>query len=187
MKKTWIVLLIAIASSAKGQTAPSQISVKTTLCEIKAHPENFEHKVVEFSATASHGFEDSMVEDRNCRWNDNDNPGVWMDFGGTAKTDTMYCCGPTIGTSRSKPLVIDGIEIPLEEDDLFKQFNARLHPQPSQRRGGSTVRATLRGMMFVHQETENGRTFWAGYGHMGCCLLFVVSKVVALDPAVPKH
>lgn len=70
-----------------------------------------------------------MVESTECPWAISENPGVWLDFGGTAKTDTMYCCGPTIGTRRSQPLSVDGINLPLVEDELFRKFYARLHSQ----------------------------------------------------------
>jgi hypothetical protein len=167
--------------------AQTEQPIKTTLCDIKAHPENYQHKLVEFTTVASHGFEDSMVEDATCAWTKNNNPGVWLDFGGKAKTDTMYCCGPTIGATRPDILKVDGIELPLVDDDVFEQFNARLHPQHSPKRDSVYVRATMRGVVFAQyvgiMGTNGTPKRWSGYGHMGCCMLFVVTQVVGVDPA----
>jgi len=53
--------MLAMASAtAQSRAQSSEAPLQVSLCEIKAHPENF---LVEFTATASHGFEDSMVED----------------------------------------------------------------------------------------------------------------------------
>lgn len=176
---------LALALPPEKAKAPGEdMPIRATLCEIKAHPEQFQHKLVQFTAVASHGFEDSMVESADCVWTVADNPGVWLEYGGTAKTDTMYCCGPTVGTRRSQPLRIDGMDVPLVENDAFGELNARLHPARPARRGSDLVRATMQGRIFARQEALNGRKFWAGYGHMGCCMLFVLTRVVDVDPAV---
>src|SRR5580698_6295844 len=77
--------------------------LEVSLCEVKAHPEKFLHKLVEVTATASHGFEDSMVEDSRCPW-PGSGPGVWMEYGGTRSTDTMYCSGFSPKPDREKAL-----------------------------------------------------------------------------------
>ena len=177
------LIIILLATAAIDAQKPSfEAPIETTLCAVRAHPEHFQHKLVEFTAIASHGFEDSMVESDDCPWAVRGNPGVWLEYGGTAKTDTMYCCGPTIGTRRDKPLRIDGIDLPLVEDDLFRQFDTRLHLQHAPQRDSDLVRATMRGRIFARQESVNGRKLWEGYGHMGCCILFVLDQVVAVDP-----
>jgi hypothetical protein len=186
MRSACLLFLFSLSTAAlHGQTPAAEVPIKTTLCEIKKDPAAFHHKLVEFTATASHGFEDSMVEDIHCRWTDNNNPGVWLEYGGTAKTDTMYCCGPTIGTSRPKPLQIDGIDLPLIEDKQFEVFNARLHPPPKPR-VSALVTASMVGRIFAAQEKINGRRLWSGYGHMGCCMLFVVTQVLSVDPTPPS-
>jgi hypothetical protein len=83
-----VIGLVPAQTHAQHPEAPLRVS----LCDVKAHPENFLHKLVEFSAIASHGFEDSMVEDSRCSWPYR-GPGVWMEYGGKRSTATMYCCG----------------------------------------------------------------------------------------------
>lgn len=173
--------LMPMLSAAQHAEVPLRVS----LCDIKAHPENYLHKLVEFTATASHGFEDSMVEDSRCAWPEL-GPGVWMEYGGKRSTATMYCCGVSPRADRDDILKVEGIRLDLVHDEIFRAFDKRLHP-PKQR-PSVTVRATLRGRVFARYEgiagTQQGLA-WRGYGHMDCCMLFVVTQVVSLDPPRP--
>jgi hypothetical protein len=168
---------------AQIQAQHPEVPLRVSLCDIKAHPENFLHKLVEFSAIASHGFEDSMVEDNRCSWPDR-GPGVWMDYGGKRSTATMYCCGVSARSDRNDTLTVDGISLDLVNDDVFRKFDMLLHPQHPKKRSSDTVRATLRGRVFAKFEGIMGtqqNPEWRGYGHMDCCMLFVVTQVVSVD------
>lgn len=178
------VILITCLRPAHSQTPTPDVMIRVSLCEIKAHPEKFLRKLVEFKAIASHGFEDSMLEDNHCKWPES-RPGVWMEYGGTRSTDTMYCCGFSPKSTRDKVLVIDGVSLPLVDDENFRIFDSRLHPRHSKpQRASDTVEATLRGRIFGRNEgiggTQQGLE-WRGYGHMGCCMLFVVTQVVSVN------
>lgn len=187
MRLIWITAIgmtISLAPTC-SRAQSSEVPLRVSLCEIKAHPEKYLGKIVEFTAVASHGFEDSMVEDDHCPW-PNSGPGVWMEYGGNRSTDTMYCCGFSPKPTRDKPLVVDGISLPLIEDENFQVFDARLHPKHSKpQRASDTVQATLRGRIFGRYERIAGtqqHPYWRGYGHMGCCMLFVVTQVLSVDP-----
>lgn len=172
-------------SQGQNPEAPLRVS----LCDIKAHPENFLHKLVEFTATASHGFEDSMVEDSRCEWAKGF-PGVWMEYGGKRSTATKYCCGISYKPDRSETLVVDGIRMELVDDDTFRNFDHILHSSPPNHGRSNTIRATLRGRIFARYEGVGGtqqNPEWSGYGHMGCCMLFVVMQVVSVNSPQPKH
>jgi hypothetical protein len=169
----------------QGRAQAPEKPLAVSLCEIKAHPENFLHKLVEVTATASHGFEDSMIEDSRCPWS-NGGPGVWMEYGGTRSTDTMYCCGFSPKPDRAKTLVVDGMSLELVDDQIFREFDQQLHPKHSKQRESDTVKATMRGRMFARYEGVGGtqqNPNWRGYGHMGCCMLFVVTQAVSIDPS----
>jgi hypothetical protein len=180
------ILAIGLAPAQIRAQHP-EVPVRVSLCDVKAHPENFLHKLVEFTAIASHGFEDSMVEDSRCSWPDG-GPGVWMEYGGKRSTATMYCCGISPKPDRSDTLIVDGIPLDLVDNDTFREFDKRLHSSHSKQRSSETVRATLRGRIFARYEGIGGtkqNPGWRGYGHMGCCMLFVVTQVVSVDPARP--
>jgi len=187
MQRIFLVAgMFAIASvPAQSRAQSSETPLQVSLCEIKAHPENFVHKLVEFTATASHGFEDSMVEDSHCSWPDN-GPGIWMEYGGKRSTATVYCCGFSPKPDRPKTLVVDGMTLNLVDDENFREFDQRLHPHHEKQTSSDTVKATLRGRIFARYEGIGGtkqNLEWRGYGHMGCCMLFVVTQVVSVEPA----
>jgi hypothetical protein len=177
------VLAIGLAPTQSWAQRP-EAPLRVSLCEVKAHPENFFHKLVEFTATASHGFEDSMVEDGRCAW-PKFGPGVWMEYGGKRSTATIYCCGGSPKPDRPDTLVIDGILLDLVDDEAFREFDKRLHPKRPTQRSSEIVKATFRGRIFARYEGIMGtqqKPEWRGYGHMDCCMLFVVMQVVSVEP-----
>jgi len=135
-------MIVVSVALQQGRAQSPEKPLAVSLCEVKAHPENFLHKLIEFTATASHGFEDSMVEDSQCPW-PNGGPGVWMEYGGTRSTDTMYCCGFSPKPDRAKTLVVDGMSLDLVDDETFKEFDKRLHPQHSKPKRGPTLSGLL--------------------------------------------
>lgn len=180
-------LLLVLFASGTGlvalQTTPvrpaqsnkSEERVKVSLCELKKDPAAYNHKLLEITGFVSHGFEDFVTFDTACSsW-----PGIWLEYGGTTASGTMYCCGVTSARSRPKPLVVENIRIELVSDERFSQFDKLI-----QRRPDSIVRATLLGRFFAgeRQTFGTGESFWGGYGHMGCCSLFVIQQVVSVDP-----
>ena len=185
--RTVLVVAAVLALSlntGRGWAQGPEVPLKVSLCDVTAHPENFVHKLVEFTVTASHGFEDSMVHDSRCPW-PKTGPGVWMEYGGKRSTATMYCCGISPKPYRADSLILDGIPLDLVEDDAFRSFDQRLHAKMSKRQSSNTVHATLRGRIFARYEGIMGTQQslgWRGYGHMGCCMLFVVTQVISVDP-----
>jgi hypothetical protein len=149
--------------------------IKTTLCEIKKDPMAFNKKLVVVSGYGSHGFEDSMFDDPTC-FEGAGRFGIWMEYGGTASTDTMFCCGFSPSNTK-KPLIVQGVPVPLVEDDLFRHFDTLLHSKP---RKEVSVHATVRGRIFVAPQKIGQLTF-AGYGHMGCCMLLAIEQVLSVD------
>ena len=78
----------------------------------------YNHKLIEISGFVSHAFEDFSVSDPSCSsW-----PGIWLEYGGSSKSGTMYCCGETANRDRPSELVIDKITIPLLKNQQFQQF-----------------------------------------------------------------
>jgi hypothetical protein len=153
---------------------------KVTVCQLKSAPPAYNHKLVEVEAFVSHDFEDFTLFDHSCPgW-----PAVWLEYGGKAKSDTTYCCGPTAGESRPQELTVESIPIPLVENDEFKQFDTEIQPPFRSGKFGSIVHATLVGRFFAGRKEQfgKGEAFWDGYGHMGCCSLFAIQEVKSVDP-----
>ena len=162
--------------AAPWSEEPQEISV----CQLKADPAAYNHKLVEVTAFVSHDFEDFTLFDPTCRaW-----PAVWLEYGGKAKSDTTYCCGPTAGKSRPEEMKIEDIPIPLVENDLFRQFDKEIQPPFRSGQFGSVVHADLVGRFFsgTKQQLGKGEPFWGGYGHMGCCSLLAIQEVKRVSP-----
>jgi hypothetical protein len=150
--------------------------VRVTACELKSNPAEYNHKLIEVTGFVSHGFEDFVLFDPGCpSW-----PYVWLEYGGTRKSGTMYCCGVSADRSRPKELAVEGIEVPLTTDEHFDAFDTLIHNPPD-----TVVRTTLVGRFFAGKETRlpNGDVSWRrGYGHMGCCSLLAIQQVISVDP-----
>ena len=176
----FVLLLVSCLGVSKAPhqtslpTAASEQPEKVTVCQLKANPPKYDHKVIEVTGFLSHGFEDSSLFDPHCpEW-----PVVWMEYGGTAASGTMYCCGVIAERTRPKQMVVEDIQIPLLDDTYFQAFDKLLHRRPD-----SVVHASLVGRFFSGKRNEAfGPTSWSGYGHMGCCSLFVIQQVLSVDP-----
>ena len=163
------------STPARSAESRSEDRVKVSLCDLKKNPAAYNHKLLEITGFVSHGFEDFTFFDTACAsW-----PEVWLEYGGMAASGTMYCCGVTSARSRPAPLVIEDIRIELVRDRRFTQFDKLIQRGPD-----SMVRATLLGRFFSGElrTRGNSKPFWGGYGHMGCCSLFVIQQVISVDP-----
>lgn len=145
--------------------------VRVTVCELKADPADYNHKLIEVIGFVSHGFEDFRLFDPSCpSW-----PDVWLEYGGTKKSGTIYCCGVSNNRTRPQELVVEGTAVSLTTDETFDAFDKLIQARPD-----AVIHATLVGRFFAGKDTRllMGR----GYGHMGCCSLLAIQTVVAVDP-----
>jgi hypothetical protein len=164
-----VVLVLAGLSFAE---TPQRISA----CKLKNDPAAYRQKLVEIEGFISHGFENFTFFDPNCPHS----PDIWLEYGGTVASGTIYCCGPSAARSRPKELVVDGVPIPLVDDQRFRKFEKIIHDDAD-----TVVHATLIGRFFPgeRERDENGRPGnWGGYGHFGCCSLLAIQHVSSVDP-----
>lgn len=147
-----------------------------TYCELSRNPAAYNRQLVRLTAFVTHGFEDFGLADSSCH---TQGFSVWVMYGGNAQSNTMYCCpGEAASKTRPEPLRIDGLEIPLVDDVTFKRFTDLLAKEED-----TTVRLTAIGRFFSGEnQTVNGQTQWRGFGHLGCCSLFVVQRVESFEP-----
>jgi len=153
--------------------AASHAASGVSLCNLTADPGAYDRKVIEITAFVSHGFENFMLFDPNCP----EAPPVWLEYGGTFSSGTVYCCGPNGERSRPKPLVVENIVTSIVKDRNLKQFDAAIQRNPD-----AVAHATLRGRFFAGEKKQlPGGTFWVGYGHFGLFSLFIIEQVVTVD------
>src|SRR6266404_264484 len=155
---------------AKQREEPLKVGV----CQLTSAPATYNHRLIEITGFVSHGFEDFTISDPTCSsWG-----GIWLEYGGTAASGTMYCCGVTANRSRPESLMVEQMTIPLVDDPQFREFDKLIHHRPD-----SIVYATIVGRFFSGKEQKTARgVFWHGYGHMGCCSLFAIQQVISVEP-----
>ncbi len=153
--------------------------LKISVCQLKNDPKAYNQKLVEVTGFVSHGFENFHIFDPACEsW-----PDPWLEFGGTTASGTIYCCGVTAQRSRPQPLVVEGIKVDLVEDARLKEFDKLILSGPD-----SVGHATIVGRFFAGELiTTEVRSFWGGYGHMGCCPLLAIQQIVLVDPRESKE
>jgi hypothetical protein len=139
-------------------------AAEVSVCDLLADPAAHDREVVELTTFVSHGFEDFTLFDPRCAAGGSR---VWVEYGGTFASGTMYCCGVARERSRKAPLVIRGVETTIVEDEKLRRFDKLVQRKPD-----SIVHATLRGRFFAER----------AFGHFGLFSLFVIEQVVAVDP-----
>jgi hypothetical protein len=156
---------------------PSDIPIKVTVCDLKRDPVAYDHRLVEVTGFTSHAFEDFTLFDMNCP----EFPNVWIEYGGTVTTKTMYSGGDTNSRVRPEPIKVEGVSVPLIEDENFREFDRQVqHLSASSK---SISHATVIGRFFAGEERIYPKArFWGGYGHMGRYTLLVIQKVVSVTP-----
>jgi len=185
MKHSVRVLFALLIGSLplSAQTAnPTQHPVpeprKVTYCELAKDPAAYNHELVRLTAFVTHGFEDFHIAEPNCVMPP-ERFSVWVVYGGKAESNTAYCCpGESGRETRTDSLTVEGVQIPLTGDPTFHQFTDLLKNEQD-----TTVRVTVVGRFFSGaKETINASSFWRGFGHMGCCSLFVIQRVEWFEP-----
>jgi hypothetical protein len=162
---------VVMLSSLSFCEEPQRVSA----CNLKNDPAAYNHKLVEIKGFVSHGFEDFTLFDPNCSYS----PNIWLEYGGTVASGTVYCCGSTNARHRRKELVVEGIPVPLVDDEQFRQLDKLIHDQAD-----TVVHTTFVGRFFSGKRAQSaGKSEnWGGYGHFGCCSLLAIQQVIAVDP-----
>jgi hypothetical protein len=180
MKKIRFTLtVLAFVATFVAISACEEQPEKLTACQLKNDPAAYNHKLVELTGFVSHDFEDFTIFDPTCpSW-----PAIWLEYGGKAKSGTMYCCGVTADRHRPNEMKVEDIPIPLTDNEEFREFDKMIQPPFRSDRHGAVVHATLIGRFFAGRQIKYAKeTRWGGYGHMGCCSLLAIQEVKSVDP-----
>src|SRR5215472_16545609 len=169
-----LIGLAGISLSAMAQDVPLEAPkgpiTDTTVCLLRSSPAEFDHKQIRVNAYLSLGFEDRSMHDPSCLENsftngdrsNRDERGLWVEFADEAQHEG-----------------VKGF-LPLVEDAKLQQFSDVFNQRHSQ-----MPRAVLVGTFYKakpRKDAELGKISLAfGYGHMGCCHLFVVSQVESVE------
>lgn len=172
---TIAVAVWAVNPAAQSLRRPVPVT-DAQICEVAVKPDAFNRKRIRLSGVVSQEFESFTITDPSCSAAQNA-AGIWLTFGGRVSPGVTYCCpGEGDRRRRSHDVIVDGVTIPLVEDAILTRF-VRLLRNNKEFSG----RATLVGTFFAGQGSADAPN-WRGYGHMGCCALFVVEQVEQIAP-----
>jgi len=118
------------------------------------------------------GFEEFTLNDEACR---NANV-MWLELGGKRGSQVTYCCGDNnVNPQRAAPLVVEGIETTIVEDDVLTHFDRLTNTQDAV----GKAKVVLVGRFFSGERyVLPAGPRWAGYGHMGIGSLLVIQQVL---------
>jgi hypothetical protein len=172
MKRLYLILLITVGcvpSTAFAQAAP----VEVTRCELGKTPRAFDQKLIRVRGTLNVYFEDFTLSNRGC---DSDQQ-IWLGFGGDVPGVITSTVNDNVRTS-GVDITVEGVPYRVDKDDNFRKLYALIAAKSGDK-PKFRVTATLVGRFFAGEPTVGGDgvTRFTGYGHLGCCALFVIQKV----------
>lgn len=148
MKRT----LVAIVCFLAGVGAAGAQTVDAKLCDILAHPRDFDGKTVRVTGTVAAGFDEFIIRDTSCKQAVN---AIWLDY----PTGTKAKAGPvavvSLQLAKNSPgqaTAVSATPVTLDTGGDFKKFDLALSasvktPGPCLGCVRSTVMATLTGRL----------------------------------------
>ena len=159
VRNFFAIILLLWAGVFAAQAAQP---IDTDVCAIRADIKQFDRKLIRLHAFVNRSFEESTLVDPKCPEEALSNltptnfvPRIWLHFG---------------NDEEMKDRKIKGYQ-KLVEDDEYKGF---LEFLLKRRRLGQMASATMVGTFYADAKSSDS-------GHMGCCSLFVVSRVEHYD------
>jgi hypothetical protein len=176
-----ILLILFFPGFASAQstpsTAPTTAPVSVSLCELLKTPQAYSGKQIQIRGKINLEFEDFSIYDTGCNtW-----PGIWLMFGGDVPTPTKS----TVNDNSRIPdrnIKVNGIEYGIAKDQKLEEFSKAIAARQD-RKTLYRVTATLAGTFLAGRVNQPSEKFPSppGYGHMGCCYLFVIQQVLTVE------
>lgn len=174
-----VLFLLTASHLAYGQGQAIEVSA----CNLARNPENFDKKMVRVRGTLNVYFEDFSLGTGNCGTQQD----IWLAFGG----DVPGLVPSTVNDNSRKlgsDIKVEGVSYGMKKDAnfhrLYALIAARHGDKPEYR-----VTATLTGMFFAGVKGKNakGDTHFSGFGHLGCCALFLIMQVSDVESVPPAN
>jgi|ERR1700722_1030448 len=171
--------LLYVKRSVYAQENPLEVAA----CDLATNPKAFDGQLIRVRDTLNVHFEDFSLGIRNC----DTQQSIWLAFGG----DVPGIVASTANDSfrkRGSDIKVKGISYGIKKDDSFRKLYALIAARHGDKPDYS-VTATLSGMFFAGEErrTAKGAVDFVGYGHLGCCALFVIMQVSEVESIPPSN
>jgi len=170
--------------SVPGLVHAQQNPVEVPGCDLAKNPKAFDGKMIRVRGSLNVYFEDFSLGIRNC----DTKQSIWLAFGGDVPGIVASMANDTV----RKPGVdikVNDVPYGIKKDENFHKLYALI----ASRHGDKpdyNVTATLTGMFFAGEEVRNAKgdvVSFAGYGHLGCCSLFVITQVSNVESVPPAN
>jgi hypothetical protein len=163
------------AISVTRPQAPPAVPRIVSLCDILKDPKAYDGQNVQFRGQVVSEFEDFSVYDPSCVAPYGS--GVWLMFGGYVNCPTPSTVND-VGRVPGTDVKFRGKNYALIKNDEFQTFHRFVTTRRS-RQSVYQVTATLEGTFFAGrtEKDKKGRAQLPGYGHMGCCRLFIIHEI----------
>ncbi|KAA6457839.1 hypothetical protein DYQ86_20930 [Acidobacteria bacterium AB60] len=145
-------ILTAIVCLLMGAVMSGAQTVDAKVCDILAHPKDFDGKIVRVTGTVVAGFDEFMIRDNSCKQSVN---AIWLDYPIGTKAKTGPVAIITLQLAKNSPgqaTLISATPVTLDTGGDFKKFDSTL--SASAKTSGrclgcvrSTVTATLTGRL----------------------------------------
>ena len=148
------------------------------------HPKSYDGKMIRVRGSLNANFEDSSLAVPDCKTEQ----GIWVAFGG----DVPSLVISTANDNFRKPGVdvkVGGVSYGIKKDESLQRLYALLADRLPGDKPAYRITVTLTGAFFAGEESKlsNGTTDFRGYGHLGCCALFVITQVAEVDSTPPAN
>jgi len=168
------LILVLLSPMAEGQSAPGPGHASPSLCEVLKSPKLWDGKQLTLNGSVTLEFENFTIYDSKCHtW-----PGIWLMFGGDVPTPTKSTWNDT-ERPEGKDIKVNGIAYTIVKDAQLAEFRSAITAR-SGRKPLYRVTATLSGTFLAERASRDLPNF-PGYGHMGCCYLFVIRQVLSVE------
>lgn len=170
---------LALATIAtRAQEAPPEISP----CELANNPKSLDGKTICVRASLNVEFEDFTLALPHC----GTDQGIWLAFGGDVPGIVTSMVNDNVRTP-GKDIQVNGVSYSIKKDEDFRRLYALISFRTANDKPLYHVTAKLTGTFFAGEERKvpNGKTEYLGYGHLGCCSLFIITAVSQVE-SVPQ-
>lgn len=187
------LLILLLAATSLGRAGAPQTNQEkwpiqdVDFCDLVHNPKSYDGQFLRIRGNVSLEFEDFSIYQPGCSLGPDPKgkylAGVWLTFGGDEDEATTYCCGNPV-RKKGSDIQVNGVSIPLVRDSEYLEFRKRLDASRNTRPDGEPcdegeckfyrVSATLTGYFLARKENADSIE---GYGHLGCCHLFVIEQV----------
>jgi hypothetical protein len=167
---------LAAVSSYGTRSSSESKALEVSLCELLKNPAKYDHLKIVIRGEVSSEFEDFSIHDKAC--GGPDLPGIWLMFGGDVNCPTPSTWND-VGRKKGKDVMFQGTPYSLVKDAKFEEFYKFVSTRKNEK-SVYRIRTVLEGTFFAGRSSKaNGpRAELPGYGHGGCCYLFIIHQVL---------